>query len=176
MEIKPYWANVAFGCLLSVIAAVVLTRKDITLANGMLIWLLFMICIGLSFSAGFQGRQSVGKAALLISLALLAALCFKGAAEIMIKGGYFYVASIGEVSVQEMKNIDNLKKYAAFYFAIFLLTIPGLTVAIFARKIVIDLLTKLFSITEGRLKTITNILNYSIKIISIVLGAILALK
>lgn len=135
-----------------------------------------MVCIGLGFSAEPDEHHGIGKAALLISLSLLLTLCFKGVVEIFIQSAVFFVAPIGPVSAEKAREIENIERYGGFYLMIFLLTIPGVTVAIFARTVILALLTKLFNVKPGKLKTATKIINYLIKIITIVLGAILAIK
>jgi uncharacterized transporter YbjL len=176
-EENSYLANVAFGCLIAIVSGLVLTRANINPDNGIYVWLLFVVCIGLAFSADIKSEETkVGQGALIISAAMLLTLTFKGALQWIFAGVMVNVASIGPMSPESLKHQDILAKYCVFYVIIFLFTIPAIIAAIYARNILLFFTRKLINTDISKFEKIEKLINYTIKIIALIIGTVFALK
>jgi hypothetical protein len=170
-----YWSNVCVGAIIAILGGLCLTRIDVTPKNGIYLWLLFVILIGLSFDRIPRG-WSLWKASIIISFVMLLTMTYKGALQTLVSGTYVSVVSVGEVSAEDMMKKDRLVRYGLFYLSIFLMTIPAISIAIYAKSKIVFLGKKLWSIDKEGYSKIEMIINAIFKLISIVIGAILALK
>ena len=180
MPVEPsdtgsYLGSVALTCFIAVFEGLALTRHDITPEVGMTLWIVFTLLLGLTIDVP---RPPTAKqlcvAALLPALCLFLALVFKGALQIVSKSVYVSVASVGNVPDDFYQQQQHLQRYGILYGVIFLVTIPGIIAAIYARQKLIDLLSALVSLKPDSVKRVETLTKLVLGTLGIVGSAVAA--
>ncbi|MFC5862081.1 hypothetical protein ACFPT7_07235 [Acidicapsa dinghuensis] len=154
-DTSSYLGSVALACFIAAFEGLALTRHDITPEVGMTLWIVFTLVLGLTIDVPRPPTaKQLTVASLLPALCLFLALVFKGALQIVSKSVYVTVASIGNVPDDFYQQQQHLQRYGLLYGVIFLITIPGIIAAIYARQKLIDLLSSLISLKPDSVKRV----------------------
>jgi hypothetical protein len=170
-----FLSSVALACFIAAFEGLALTRHDITPEIGMTLWIVFTILLGATIDVPRPlSAKQLTVAALLPAICLFLALVFKGALQIISKSVYVSVASVGNVPDDFYQQQQHLVRYGILYGVIFLITLPGIIAAIYARQKLIDLVTSFVSLTPASVKRVETVSKLCLGIVGLVGSAVAA--